>query len=330
MQYSAMPRSLNANTAAALLSALHLARRHGGAHAALEANGISLLDAERIDGLAGDFASFLGSPAGDKVVAEALALGFVAGRVARRPRARTLGDPTCFLMDRDLLVQTAEGESVLRLPWFEDGLFVGRQLPEIHEMPARVRKLCVNHYSAALAGQRGRFAFTSYGHAYSVEALPVRAVDGEVEAVLAIATPGRPYASAAAAYEKTAERLDRSATHAEQRADLHAHAGRGGTELVERRAARKARDAADRARAIAERMRLREAAASPDDAPPLTPREIEVLQLASHGLPSAEIAEHLGVSLGTIRTHFQNVYPKLGVNSKAAAVAAALRYGLID
>jgi DNA-binding NarL/FixJ family response regulator len=36
------------------------------------------------------------------------------------------------------------------------------------------------------------------------------------------------------------------------------------------------------------------------------------------------------VSSATVRTHLQNVYPKLGVCDKAAAVAAALRHGLIE
>jgi DNA-binding NarL/FixJ family response regulator len=36
------------------------------------------------------------------------------------------------------------------------------------------------------------------------------------------------------------------------------------------------------------------------------------------------------VSVTTIRTHFENLYAKLGVCDKAAAVAAALRHGLIE
>jgi DNA-binding NarL/FixJ family response regulator len=35
------------------------------------------------------------------------------------------------------------------------------------------------------------------------------------------------------------------------------------------------------------------------------------------------------VSIATVKTHFENVYPKLGVTDKAAAVAVALRHGLI-
>jgi two-component system nitrate/nitrite response regulator NarL len=43
-----------------------------------------------------------------------------------------------------------------------------------------------------------------------------------------------------------------------------------------------------------------------------------------------EIAERLVVSPATVKTHFTNLYPKLGVSDRAAAVAATLRLGLID
>jgi DNA-binding CsgD family transcriptional regulator len=62
---------------------------------------------------------------------------------------------------------------------------------------------------------------------------------------------------------------------------------------------------------------------------PLTPRELEVLQLGSEGHSTREIAEALFVSPGTVKTHFQHVYEKLGSHDRAAAVAEALRRGLI-
>jgi two-component system nitrate/nitrite response regulator NarL len=55
-----------------------------------------------------------------------------------------------------------------------------------------------------------------------------------------------------------------------------------------------------------------------------------VLSLASNGLTAAEIAEQIGVSVTTIKTHFENIYSRLGVSDRCAAVAAALRHGLID
>ncbi|MDX6660083.1 MAG: hypothetical protein QOJ55_905 [Solirubrobacteraceae bacterium] len=319
---------LDASTASALLSALRLAHEHGSAEAALAAAGIDLPEAGRLDASA----SGLGALTTDESASEALAVGFLAGRVAQRPRARTrrvLPDPTAFVMDRDLVVQTAEGESILRLPWFEDGLFVGRQLPDISEMPTHVRALAIENYRAALAGERGRYSFTSYGHQYSVDAVPVPGDGGRIQAVLAIATPDHSFASAATAYERVAERLDRQATLAEQRAERHRFAGRSDAEVATRREAQRAYEAAERARNNGARLRLRHAAAAPADPPSLTPRELEVLSLASHGLTYAESAEQLAVTVATVRTHLKNIYPKLGASDKAAAVAAAMRHGLI-
>jgi PAS domain S-box-containing protein len=62
---------------------------------------------------------------------------------------------------------------------------------------------------------------------------------------------------------------------------------------------------------------------------PLTEREVEVLRLAAEGLSGPGIAEQLGLSLSTVRTHFEHIYEKLGVGDRAAAVARALRTGLI-
>ena len=62
---------------------------------------------------------------------------------------------------------------------------------------------------------------------------------------------------------------------------------------------------------------------------PLSPREIEVLGLAAEGLSGPQIAERLLVSPSTIKTHFENIYEKLGVGDRAGAVAYGLRIGLI-
>jgi DNA-binding CsgD family transcriptional regulator len=63
---------------------------------------------------------------------------------------------------------------------------------------------------------------------------------------------------------------------------------------------------------------------------PLSPRELEVLRLAAAGNTGPEIAAELVVTLATVKTHLQHVYEKLGVSDRAAAVALALRAGLID
>lgn len=61
----------------------------------------------------------------------------------------------------------------------------------------------------------------------------------------------------------------------------------------------------------------------------LTPREREVLQLAAEGLSGPGIAEALVISHATVRAHFRNIYEKLQVSERPAAVATALRLGLI-
>jgi DNA-binding CsgD family transcriptional regulator len=62
----------------------------------------------------------------------------------------------------------------------------------------------------------------------------------------------------------------------------------------------------------------------------ITGRQAEILGLAARGLSGREIAERLAVSPNTIKTHFENSYARLGVSSRAAAVAEAVRLGLVD
>jgi DNA-binding CsgD family transcriptional regulator len=61
----------------------------------------------------------------------------------------------------------------------------------------------------------------------------------------------------------------------------------------------------------------------------LTAREQEVLALAAQGLSRTQIGEQLGLRLYTISSHLKNIHRKLGVHSRAAAVAVALRQGLL-
>jgi DNA-binding NarL/FixJ family response regulator len=62
----------------------------------------------------------------------------------------------------------------------------------------------------------------------------------------------------------------------------------------------------------------------------LTPRAVEVLQLAARGCGAEAIAGQLGVSTATIKRHFERAYMQLGVSDRAAAVAEAMRRGLIS
>jgi DNA-binding CsgD family transcriptional regulator len=57
----------------------------------------------------------------------------------------------------------------------------------------------------------------------------------------------------------------------------------------------------------------------------LTAREREVLALVDEGRTNAEIARLLWISRETVRKHLENVYDKLGVHSRTAAVAALRR-----
>ena len=64
--------------------------------------------------------------------------------------------------------------------------------------------------------------------------------------------------------------------------------------------------------------------------PILTPREKEVLVLTADGLTAPEIASRLQLGVATVRSHLQNLYEKLGVSDRAAAVAAAMRARLLE
>lgn len=61
----------------------------------------------------------------------------------------------------------------------------------------------------------------------------------------------------------------------------------------------------------------------------LSARELEVLQEIAGGYSNKQIAEHLCISLATVKTHIINIYGKLQVNSRVAAADAGRRLGLI-
>jgi LuxR family maltose regulon positive regulatory protein len=67
----------------------------------------------------------------------------------------------------------------------------------------------------------------------------------------------------------------------------------------------------------------------PGLAQPLSERETEVLRLLAGDLDGPEIARRLFISLNTVRTHTKNIYAKLGVQSRRAAVTRARELGLI-
>jgi DNA-binding NarL/FixJ family response regulator len=62
----------------------------------------------------------------------------------------------------------------------------------------------------------------------------------------------------------------------------------------------------------------------------LSPREREILRLLAEGKTQREIASALVISEKTVSTHIQHLLAKLGVHSRAQAVAAAFRLGLVE
>lgn len=62
----------------------------------------------------------------------------------------------------------------------------------------------------------------------------------------------------------------------------------------------------------------------------LTPREKEVLRLMAEGIASRDIADKLGISYTTVRTHIRSLGSKLGVHSKLEAIVKARELALIE
>ena len=78
---------------------------------------------------------------------------------------------------------------------------------------------------------------------------------------------------------------------------------------------------------VFDQIRLR---GTDEDRPILTAREKEVLTLMAEGLSGPQIAGRLIVALPTVKTHQARLYEKLGVSERAAAVAEAMRRGLLE
>lgn len=63
--------------------------------------------------------------------------------------------------------------------------------------------------------------------------------------------------------------------------------------------------------------------------PALTPRERLVVEMMAKGMRNKEIAFELGISEDTVEVHARNLFTKMGVRDRTAAVTAALRRGII-
>jgi two-component system, NarL family, nitrate/nitrite response regulator NarL len=67
-----------------------------------------------------------------------------------------------------------------------------------------------------------------------------------------------------------------------------------------------------------------------DPRPLLSPREHEVLRRVADGQSTPAIGAAIHLSVSTVKTHLAHLYDKLEVSDRAAAVAEAMRRGLID
>lgn len=68
---------------------------------------------------------------------------------------------------------------------------------------------------------------------------------------------------------------------------------------------------------------------APSEGSQFSPREREVLRLLADGLNNRQISRALFISLSTTKTHLENIARKLGTTHRAAAVAEAIRRGLV-
>jgi DNA-binding NarL/FixJ family response regulator len=67
-----------------------------------------------------------------------------------------------------------------------------------------------------------------------------------------------------------------------------------------------------------------------DQAHGLSPRELDVLVLLAEGMENKQVARALGISEATVKTHIKSIFERLGVRSRAEAVAVGMRTGIID
>ena len=66
------------------------------------------------------------------------------------------------------------------------------------------------------------------------------------------------------------------------------------------------------------------------DEPSLSERERQVLEMIAEGMSAPEIGRRLYLSTATVKSHLQSLYEKLSVSDRAAAVAVAMRRGLLE
>jgi two-component system nitrate/nitrite response regulator NarL len=154
--------------------------------------------------------------------------------------------------------------------------------------------------AAVLAGERGSF--------------PEWLRDGGLTALMVVIVPdgdvGQGYRALAAGARGL---LSRRAT-GEQLVDAVLRVFRGETVIAD-----------DAQPALAAEIRIRETVPRPL----VSPREREILELIAEGLTAPQIGRRLHLSTPTVKSHLGHLYDKLGVSERAAAVAVAMRRGLL-
>jgi DNA-binding NarL/FixJ family response regulator len=63
---------------------------------------------------------------------------------------------------------------------------------------------------------------------------------------------------------------------------------------------------------------------------PLTPRELQVLELLPLGNTNRDIARDLGLAIGTVKNHVEHIMAKLGVSDRTQTVVRSLELGIIE
>ena len=82
-------------------------------------------------------------------------------------------------------------------------------------------------------------------------------------------------------------------------------------------------------RRVADKMVKRRRRSLEKQSADLSPRELEVLEHVGRGETNPEIAEQLFISEGTVKNHVSHIYEKLGIRTRAEAVAWAWEHGLV-
>ncbi|MGQ7957163.1 response regulator [Pseudomonas sp. SP16.1] len=88
----------------------------------------------------------------------------------------------------------------------------------------------------------------------------------------------------------------------------------------------KSADGAALRQAVA-RVLLGETLPAPASASPLTPRQLEILQLLAEGLPNKAISRQLGLAEDTVKTHLKTLFETFAVHTRTACVSAARQRG---